>query len=165
MLQYLVSNGASLFLLTREGESPLKIGWEEYQHQQKTGDRASTVLEQCIEYLMGKLMSSITIYMDHKYMYNISSCQYYHIHHSYTYTDVYSSLGEVNGGTVFTLFSRKSTDAEELSFDEGEQLVVIQKGEAEATSGEWWLAKNSTGKTGYIPSNFFGVYQRHSVSL
>ena len=57
MLRYLISNGASLFLLTREGESPLKIGLEEYQLQQKTGDRASTVLEQCIEYLMGKVTS------------------------------------------------------------------------------------------------------------
>ena len=54
MLQYLLDNGASLFLEAREGETPLRIGMEEYRLQQEAQGYTSPATEECLKCLMGE---------------------------------------------------------------------------------------------------------------
>ena len=58
MIHYLLENGASLFLETRDGETPLKIGVEEYELSQEAVGHGEEVLssvpaEECLKYLIG----------------------------------------------------------------------------------------------------------------
>ena len=53
MIHYLLENGASLSLETKDGETPLKIGVEEYELSQEAGSVAQTVAEECLKYLIG----------------------------------------------------------------------------------------------------------------
>ena len=54
MLQYLLENGASLFLEAREGETPLRIGMEEYRLQQEAQGYTNPATEECLKCLMGE---------------------------------------------------------------------------------------------------------------
>lgn len=42
-----------------------------------------------------------------------------------------------------------------MSFEYGEELLVLKRGDA--TEREWWWAQNKNGETGYIPRNLLGV--------
>ena len=54
MIRYLIGHGASLFLKTREGETPAKIGMEEYRLQQESqGGRTNDTTVECLKYLTG----------------------------------------------------------------------------------------------------------------
>jgi len=54
--------------------------------------------------------------------------------------------------TVIALFEYSAAEEGELSFDEGEELIILDY-DATDDSG-WWEAKRKNGDTGLIPSNY-----------
>jgi len=52
---------------------------------------------------------------------------------------------------VIALYSFKCENDEELSFEKGEQLEIIDK---PACDPDWYMAKNKLGETGLIPKNY-----------
>ncbi|XP_029772052.1 tyrosine-protein kinase HCK isoform X2 [Suricata suricatta] len=51
--------------------------------------------------------------------------------------------------TVVALYDYKAIHHEDLSFQKGDKMVVLEE------SGEWWKARSlASGKEGYIPSNY-----------
>ena len=56
MIRFLVQQGASLFMMTKDGDTPLKIIAEEYKSQKeedKDSERASQLVA-CLHHLAGK---------------------------------------------------------------------------------------------------------------
>ncbi len=53
MIHYLIDNGASLFLTTQDGETPLKIAIEEYEVQGEGKQEGSQMAVECLHYLIG----------------------------------------------------------------------------------------------------------------
>ncbi|XP_072512493.1 proto-oncogene tyrosine-protein kinase Src isoform X2 [Salminus brasiliensis] len=52
--------------------------------------------------------------------------------------------------TFVALYDYESRTASDLSFNKGERLQIVNN-----TEGDWWLARSlTTGKSGYIPSNY-----------
>ena len=69
--------------------------------------------------------------------------------------DLQENFGINNNGRVRALYSYAADEQDELSFECGEQLMVLKRGDA--TEREWWWAENMKGETGYIPRNLLGV--------
>lgn len=64
----------------------------------------------------------------------------------------------MNGGEVFAVFSYKSQQSDELSFEVNDALTILRKGDD--NEREWWWSKmKETSKEGYVPRNLFGVSQ------
>jgi len=77
-------------------------------------------------------------------------------------SDSQKSLGVVNSGKVYALFSRQTREPDELSINEGEPLIITDRG----NEGEqWWSAQNSKRQTGLVPCAFLGPHPRHSIVL
>uniref|UniRef100_A0A182J9K3 Uncharacterized protein n=1 Tax=Anopheles atroparvus TaxID=41427 RepID=A0A182J9K3_ANOAO len=71
---------------------------------------------------------------------------------------IQEKLGILNTGEVYAVFSYESQQPDELSFYVNDKLVIIRKGdEAER---EWWWARDSTGREGYVPRNLLGLHPR-----
>ena len=56
---------------------------------------------------------------------------------------------------MYALYPYAAAELDELSFECGEELVVLKRGDA--TEKDWWWAENKNGETGYIPRNLLGV--------
>lgn len=67
---------------------------------------------------------------------------------------VQEKLGILNNGAVYAVFDYDAHNSDELSFREGDRLVVLRKGDE--WEREWWWARLSD-KEGYIPRNLLGV--------
>lgn len=63
-------------------------------------------------------------------------------------------LGILNGGVVYALYDYDSQNADELSFRDGDQLVVLKKGDD--LEREWWWSRLND-QEGYVPRNLLGV--------
>lgn len=62
----------------------------------------------------------------------------------------------MNGGEVFAVFSYKSQQSDELSFEVNDALTILRKGDD--NEREWWWARaKDTGLEGYVPRNLLGV--------
>ena len=72
-----------------------------------------------------------------------------------SYPDLQENFGINNNSHVRALYSYSADEQDELSFECGEELTVLKRGDA--TEREWWWAKNMKGETGYIPRNLLGV--------
>lgn len=70
------------------------------------------------------------------------------------FAGVQEKLGILNQGAVFAVFDYEAHNSDELSFSEGEQLVVLRKGDE--LEREWWWSKINA-KEGYVPRNLLGV--------
>ncbi|KAL5467223.1 hypothetical protein EMCRGX_G031423 [Ephydatia muelleri] len=77
---------------------------------------------------------------------------------------VYDSVGVVNKGLVYTLFARQAATSEELSFEEGELLKVLERGGG-SRGNQWWLAECADGSEGRVPCTHLGITGRYRVSL
>ena len=60
----------------------------------------------------------------------------------------------MNKGIVFAVFSYEACNKDELSFENGQALSVLRKGDNQEK--EWWWAKREKHE-GYIPRNLLGV--------
>nr|CAD7403991.1 unnamed protein product [Timema cristinae] len=70
---------------------------------------------------------------------------------------VQEKLGILNGGVVYAVYSYENHNLDELSFKEGEKLVVLRKGDE--CEREWWWSRLDD-REGYIPRNLLGLYPR-----
>ncbi|KFM66423.1 Apoptosis-stimulating of p53 protein 1, partial [Stegodyphus mimosarum] len=66
-------------------------------------------------------------------------------------------LGILNGGVVYALYDYDSQNSDELSFRDGDQLVVLRKGDD--LEREWWWSKLND-REGYVPRNLLGLHPR-----
>ncbi|KAL0273033.1 UNVERIFIED_CONTAM: hypothetical protein PYX00_005808 [Menopon gallinae] len=70
---------------------------------------------------------------------------------------VQEELGVSRKGVVYAVCNYSARSSDELSFADGDSLVVLRKGEE--PDGEWWWARLED-KEGYTPRNLFGLYPR-----
>ncbi|XP_054260694.1 apoptosis-stimulating of p53 protein 2-like isoform X3 [Macrosteles quadrilineatus] len=70
---------------------------------------------------------------------------------------VQEKLGILNNGAVYAVFDYEAHNTDELSFKEGERMIVLRKGDE--WEREWWWARLSD-REGYIPRNLLGLYPR-----
>ncbi|XP_059610747.1 uncharacterized protein LOC132257735 [Phlebotomus argentipes] len=74
---------------------------------------------------------------------------------------IQEKLGILNSGEVSAVFSYDAQQADELTFCINDRLTILRKGDD--AEREWWWAKDSTGKEGYVPRNLLGLYPRIST--
>lgn len=56
---------------------------------------------------------------------------------------------------MYAVFAYDSQQPDELSFDVNDRLTILRKGDD--SEREWWWAKCSPGREGYVPRNLLGV--------
>jgi apoptosis-stimulating of p53 protein 1 len=64
----------------------------------------------------------------------------------------------INDGLVYALYdyAPNSSADNELEFKDGDQLIILRRGDENET--EWWWARHeNTKKEGYVPRNYLGV--------
>ena len=76
------------------------------------------------------------------------------------FVGVYDSVGVANKGLVYTLFARQVATSEELSFEEGELLKVLERGGG-SRGNQWWLAECADGSEGRVPCTHLGITGRY----
>jgi apoptosis-stimulating of p53 protein 1 len=70
------------------------------------------------------------------------------------FAGVQEKLGILNGGVVYAVYDYEAHNSDELSFKEGDKLIVLRKGDE--WEREWWWSRLSD-QEGYIPRNLLGV--------
>ncbi|XP_059159043.1 apoptosis-stimulating of p53 protein 1-like [Physella acuta] len=70
---------------------------------------------------------------------------------------IQEKLGIINNGEVYGVFDYQATNVDEISFQTGDKLTVLRKGDD--LEKEWWWSQFN-GKEGYIPRNLLGLYPR-----
>ncbi len=70
------------------------------------------------------------------------------------FAGIQEKLGIANNGVVYAVFNYGAQNDDELSFVDGDQLIVLRKGDEHEK--DWWWAKTA-GQEGYIPRNLLGV--------
>lgn len=70
------------------------------------------------------------------------------------FSGVQEKLGILNGGVVWAVYDYEAHNPDELSFREGDRLVVLRKGDE--NEREWWWSRLDD-KEGYVPRNLLGV--------
>lgn len=73
---------------------------------------------------------------------------------------VQEKLGILNNGIVYAVFDYEAHNSDELSFHEGEKMVVLRKGDE--WEREWWWSRLND-QEGYIPRNLLGVSSCHRI--
>ncbi|XP_037928965.1 apoptosis-stimulating of p53 protein 2-like, partial [Teleopsis dalmanni] len=71
---------------------------------------------------------------------------------------IQEKLGILHNGEVHAVFSYEAQNSDELTFNVNDRLIVLRKGDD--AENEWWWAKNSEEKEGYVPRNLLGLYPR-----
>jgi len=67
---------------------------------------------------------------------------------------VQEKLGIMNNGAVYAVFSYEAHNQDELTFDDGDRIIVLRKGDD--TEREWWWSRIDD-REGYVPRNLLGV--------
>lgn len=67
---------------------------------------------------------------------------------------VQEKLGIMNSGVVYAVFGYEAHNQDELTFDDGDRIVVLRKGDD--TEREWWWSRIDD-REGYVPRNLLGV--------
>ncbi|XP_022249236.1 apoptosis-stimulating of p53 protein 1-like [Limulus polyphemus] len=70
---------------------------------------------------------------------------------------VQEKLGILNGGAVYAVYDYDAQNQDELSFKDGDMIVVLRKGDEQER--EWWWSRLKD-REGYIPRNLLGLYPR-----
>ena len=73
-------------------------------------------------------------------------------------TGVQEKLGIVNDGVVYAVFDFAANHNDELSFCINDEMTVLRKGDE--MEKEWWWARKTGTRDGYIPRNLLGVSTR-----
>ncbi|CAH1720828.1 unnamed protein product [Aphis gossypii] len=74
---------------------------------------------------------------------------------------VQEKLGIMNNGAVYAVFGYEAHNQDELTFDDGDRIVVLRKGDD--TEREWWWSRIDD-REGYVPRNLLGVSFYSSLS-
>ncbi|KAK4292194.1 hypothetical protein Pmani_035020 [Petrolisthes manimaculis] len=70
---------------------------------------------------------------------------------------VQEKLGIMNGGLVYAVYDYESEAGDELSFQCGDGLTILRRGDE--YEREWWWGQLNDAQ-GYIPRNLLGLYRR-----
>ncbi|XP_028994224.1 apoptosis-stimulating of p53 protein 1-like isoform X2 [Betta splendens] len=70
---------------------------------------------------------------------------------------VQEKLGVMNKGLVYALWDYTAQQADELSFSEGDAIIILRR--RDDTETEWWWARLNE-REGYVPRNLLGLYPR-----
>ncbi|XP_064490358.1 apoptosis-stimulating of p53 protein 1-like [Ornithodoros turicata] len=70
---------------------------------------------------------------------------------------IQEKLGILNGGVAYAVFSYEAHNPDELSFKEGDMVLVLRKGDD--SERDWWWARMGDTE-GYLPRNLLGLYPR-----
>ncbi|XP_030236113.1 relA-associated inhibitor-like [Gadus morhua] len=62
------------------------------------------------------------------------------------------AMGANNSGVLYALWSYQGQAADELGFNEGDMVTILQK----AQGVDWWWA-SLCGREGFVPNNNFGM--------
>lgn len=60
----------------------------------------------------------------------------------------------MNNGVVYAVFGYEAHNQDELTFDDGDRIVVLRKGDD--AEREWWWSRIDD-REGYVPRNLMGV--------
>ena len=71
------------------------------------------------------------------------------------FIDIENNFGISNEGVVYAVYAYQATRKDELSFECGECLTVVRRGDV--NEKEWWWARDTRNQLGYIPRNLLGV--------
>lgn len=63
-------------------------------------------------------------------------------------------MGILSGGIVYGVFDYTAQQPDELSFNDGDEITVLKKGDE--NEREWWWSRLED-KEGYVPKNLLGV--------
>ncbi|CAL8349315.1 unnamed protein product [Arctogadus glacialis] len=64
-------------------------------------------------------------------------------------------MGADNSGVLYALWSYQGQAADELGFNEGDMVTILQK----AQGVDWWWA-SLCGREGFVPNNYFGLFPK-----
>lgn len=67
---------------------------------------------------------------------------------------VQEKLGILHGGVAYGVFAYEAHNPDELSFQEGDMVLVLRKGDD--AERHWWWARLGD-REGYLPRNLLGV--------
>eukprot|EP00095_Tigriopus_kingsejongensis_P009602 maker-scaffold832_size90819-snap-gene-0.15 protein:Tk09602 transcript:maker-scaffold832_size90819-snap-gene-0.15-mRNA-1 annotation:"PREDICTED: uncharacterized protein LOC100870125" len=80
--------------------------------------------------------------------------------------DIQEKLGAMNKGEVYPVYDYQQVNSDELSFTQGDKLVVLRRGD-EMEADWWWSTVKERGKgdqsggpDGYVAKNLLGLYPR-----
>jgi len=73
-------------------------------------------------------------------------------------TDIEEQLGTANCAAVYGLYDYAAHNADELSFQTGDEILILCKGDD--FEKDWWWASLQQ-KEGYIPRNYIGVSKEY----
>ncbi|XP_030235978.1 relA-associated inhibitor isoform X1 [Gadus morhua] len=68
---------------------------------------------------------------------------------------VEEAMGADNSGVLYALWSYQGQAADELGFNEGDMVTILQK----AQGVDWWWA-SLCGREGFVPNNYFGLFPK-----
>ena len=69
----------------------------------------------------------------------------------------------MNGGIVYAVFDYEAENADELSFRDGDHVVIVRKGDDQEI--DWWWARNGEDREGYVPRTLFALFPRVKQTL
>ena len=75
---------------------------------------------------------------------------------------IQEKLGVLNGCVVYAVYDYESQNHDELSFKEGDKIIVIRKGDEQEQ--EWWWSR-VRDREGYVPRNLLGVRKFFLLNL
>lgn len=69
-------------------------------------------------------------------------------------------MGILSAGVVYGIFDYTAQQPDELSFNDGDEITVLRKGDE--SEREWWWSRLED-KEGYVPKNLLGVSKNNII--
>ncbi|XP_070578565.1 LOW QUALITY PROTEIN: apoptosis-stimulating of p53 protein 1-like [Ptychodera flava] len=70
---------------------------------------------------------------------------------------IQEKLGIMNKGVVYAVYDYEAESHDELSFKDGDAMVILRRGDE--NEREWWWARKGN-REGYVPRNLLGMFPR-----
>ncbi|CBW44381.1 Apoptotic enhancer 1 protein [Caenorhabditis elegans] len=67
----------------------------------------------------------------------------------------HNSTGSINTGKVYAAYGYEAAFEDELSFDAGDELTVIEKDKVDKN---WWTCEKNNGEKGQVPRTYLALY-------
>lgn len=78
------------------------------------------------------------------------------------FAGIQEQLGVVNGGAVYAVYNYDAQNPDELSFREGDKIIVLRKGDEQER--DWWWSR-LRDREGYVPRNLLGITKKQRSIL